>query len=51
MTSALRREYDEVLETAADRLRDLNPEAKVVEAKSVAGELSAVAQSRGRPRS
>jgi nucleotide-binding universal stress UspA family protein len=42
--AALHQEFDEVLEVARDRLRDLNPDTRVAEANSVAGELIAVAE-------
>jgi nucleotide-binding universal stress UspA family protein len=43
---ALHREFDGVLEVAGDRLRDLNPDTRIAEATSVAGELLAVAEDR-----
>lgn len=42
--AALHREFDEVLEVAGDRLRDLDPDTRLAEAKSAAGELIATAE-------
>lgn len=41
---ALHREFDETLEAASDRLRDLHPDTHVAEAQSAAGELISVAE-------